>query len=87
MVTVSGSATGASTKTINITYTITAGAGPALTTNVVSATVCAPATATFSVATASAPVTYQWQSATAAAPTTFTNIGGATTASYTTGAP
>ncbi len=85
-ITVTGTATGASVKTTTITYTITAGAGPVLTTNAVSATVCAPASATFTVATAAAPVTYQWQSATAAAPTTFANITGATSASYNTGA-
>jgi Metallo-peptidase family M12B Reprolysin-like/Secretion system C-terminal sorting domain len=85
-VTVSGAATGASTKTINITFNITAGAGPVLTSSPIAQTVCAPATATFTVATAAAPVTYQWQSATAAAPATFTNIAGATTASFTTAA-
>ncbi len=84
VVTVTGTATGASVKTTTITFTITAGAGPVLTTNAASATVCAPATATFTVATAAAPVTYQWQSAPAATPTVFTNIAGATTASYTT---
>jgi Metallo-peptidase family M12B Reprolysin-like/Secretion system C-terminal sorting domain len=82
---VSGTATGASVKNTTITFIITAGAGPVLTTNTLPATVCAPATASFTVATAAAPVTYQWQSA----PTvggTYTNITGATSASYTTAA-
>jgi Metallo-peptidase family M12B Reprolysin-like/Secretion system C-terminal sorting domain len=84
VVTVSGAATGATTKTVNITFNITAGSGPVLTSSPIAQTVCAPATATFTVATAAAPVTYQWQSATAAAPATFTNIAGATTAAFTT---
>ncbi len=82
---VSGTATGASVKNTTITFTITAGAGPILTTNSAAVTVCAPATATFTVATAATPVTYQWQSA----PTiggTYTNIPTATAASFTTAA-
>jgi hypothetical protein len=49
-------------------------------------TVCAPAATTFSVAATGTAVTYQWQVATAAAPTVFTNIAGATTNTYNTGA-
>ena len=82
-ITVTGTA-GTSTKTTTITFIITAGAGPTLTT-VANQTVCAPATATFSVSTTATPVTYQWQSA----PTlggTYINIPLATNASYTTGA-
>lgn len=82
IITITGTA-GASVKTTTITYIITAGAGPVLTA-VANQTVCAPATATFTVSTVSTPVTYQWQSA----PTiggTYTNITGATSASYTTG--
>jgi len=82
-ITVTGTA-GSSVKNTTITYIITAGAGPTLTA-VANQTVCAPATATFSVSTVASPVTYQWQSA----PTvggTYTNITGATNATYTTGA-
>ncbi len=82
-ITVTGTA-GASVKTTTITFIVTAGAGPILTT-VANQTVCAPATATFTVSTVSTPVTYQWQSA----PTlggTYTNITGANGTAYTTGA-
>ncbi len=82
-ITVSGTATGGGTKTTTITYVVPVGAVPVLTLQPVSATVCAPATATFTVATAAAPVTYQWQSAPSIAGT-YTNIATATTASYTT---
>jgi Metallo-peptidase family M12B Reprolysin-like len=80
---VSGTAAGTTVKNTTITYTITAGAPPVITTNSAAATVCAPASATFTVASSTVGVTYQWQSA----PTvggTYTNITGATSASYTT---
>ncbi len=47
---------------------------------------CIPQTATFSVAATGTGLTYQWQVALAATPTVFTDITGATNASYTTGA-
>ncbi len=78
VVTVTGTA-GAIVQTSNITFTITAGAGPAIGTQPLPQTVCAGADATFSVV---ATGTYQWQVSTAAVPA-FTNIGGATSASYT----
>ncbi len=83
VVTVQGAATGASTKTTTITFNITAGAGPAITTQPTSVAVCAPGFATFTVASSTAGVTYQWQSALPAG--AFSNIGGATSASYTFG--
>ncbi len=81
---VSGTATGASVKNTTITFNITAGAAPVITTNTVPVAVCAGDTARFTVASSTAGVTYQWQSA----PTvggTYTNIAGAgaTSASYT----
>ncbi len=82
-ITVTGTA-GSSVKTTVITYIISAGTAPVLTT-VANQTVCAPATATFTVSTTATPVTYQWQSA----PTlggNYTNISGANSPSYTTGA-
>ena len=80
---VSGTATGASVKNTTITFNITAGAAPVITTNTAPVAVCAGDTARFTVASSTAGVTYQWQSA----PTvggTYTNIGGAgaTSASY-----
>ena len=47
---------------------------------------CIPQTATFSVAATGTGLSYQWQVAQAATPTVFTNIAGATSATYTTGA-
>jgi Metallo-peptidase family M12B Reprolysin-like/Secretion system C-terminal sorting domain len=84
-VNISGTATGVAVQNTTATFTITAGAGPVISTQPTNVTVCAPATATFTVASAAAGVTYQWQSA----PTvggTYANIAGATNASYTTGA-
>lgn len=78
IVAVTGTA-GSIVQTINITFTITAGAGPVIGTQPAPQTICAGANATFTVA---ATGTYQWQVSTAAVPT-FTNIGGATSASYT----
>ncbi len=81
---IQGVATGASTKTTTITFNITAGVGPVITTQPSNIAVCAPATATYTVASSTAGVTYQWQMALAAG--AFSNIAGATTATYTTGA-
>jgi hypothetical protein len=47
---------------------------------------CIPQTAIFNVAATGTGLTYQWQIALAATPTVFTDITGATNASYTTGA-
>lgn len=70
---------GAITQTANVVFTITAGSGPAIGTQPTAQTVCAGTDATFSVV---ATGTYQWQVSTVAVPA-FTNIGGATAASYT----
>jgi Metallo-peptidase family M12B Reprolysin-like/Secretion system C-terminal sorting domain len=82
---VSGTATGASVKNTTITFNISAGAAPIITTNSAAATVCAGAAATFTVASSTAGVSYQWQSATSLGGS-YTNIFGATSASYTTAA-
>jgi hypothetical protein len=68
------------TQTTTVTFTINAGAGPSFTTQPTNQTVCATQNATFTSAAAGA--TFQWQVSTAAVPT-FTNIPGATSASYT----
>ncbi len=78
VVTVAGTA-GTTLQTRNITFTINPGAGPVITTQPVSQAICTGGNVTFTVAATS---TYQWQMSTAAVPA-FTNIGGATTASYT----
>ncbi|MEO6221305.1 MAG: zinc-dependent metalloprotease family protein, partial [Ginsengibacter sp.] len=73
-ITITGTATGAITKTRVITFIINPGAGPVITTQPVSQTVCSGSNATFTVEAAG---TYQWQVSTAAVPA-FTNIPGAT---------
>lgn len=78
-VTVTGTA-GSVIQTRDITFTINAGTGPAVTTPPASQTVCAGSNATFTVV--SAATAYQWQVSTPAVPT-FTNIGGANSSSYT----
>ena len=81
-ITVTGTA-GSTVQTTTITYIISSGAGPAITTQPSSQTVCAPNTATFSVVSPAPGVTYQWQVSTTIVPA-FTNISGATGAIYTT---
>jgi hypothetical protein len=85
-ITVTGSATGASTKTTTVVFNVPVGTAPVLTTNSVATAVCAPNQASFSVVSSTPGVSYQWQSA----PTvggTYTNVTtgtGGTTASYST---
>ena len=83
-VTVTGTA-GTTIHTTTVSFVISAGAAPVITTAPTAQTVCAPATATFTVASSTAGVTYQWQSGPSATGP-FTNIAGATSASYTTAA-
>ncbi|MFC4263716.1 reprolysin-like metallopeptidase [Ferruginibacter yonginensis] len=82
-ITVTGTA-GAITNTTTISFVINQSAPPVITAQPQNVTVCAPATANFSVTTSTSGVTYQWQTAPTATGT-FTNIAGATAASYTTG--
>ncbi len=65
---------------------ITIVADPAITTQPANTTICTGGTATFSVtATGGTPsLTYQWQSSLTGSNSSFTNIGGATSSSYTT---
>ncbi len=77
VVTISGTA-GAITTTRDITFTINTGAGPVIATQPASQTVCAGSDVTFTVVAAGS---FQWQVSTAAVPV-FTNIGGATSATY-----
>lgn len=83
-VTITGTA-GAITKTVVIPFVVAQGAPFTFTTNPSNQVTCAGTNATF---TSLAPgvVTYQWQVSTVAVPA-FTNISGATAASYTVVAP
>ena len=79
-VTISGTG-GAITKSVVVTFTVSQGAAIVFSTNPTSQSACAGSNATF---TAAAPgtVTYQWQVSNNGG-TTYTNIPGATAASYT----
>lgn len=79
VVTVTGTGAGAPTQTRDITFTINPGAGPSITTQPADQAVCSGSNATFSVV---ATGTYQWQLSTNGG-TSWSNIGGATAASYT----
>ena len=78
--TITGTATGAITKTRVITYIINSGAGPVISSQPASQTVCSGSNAIFTVAAAGS--SYQWQVSTAAVPA-FTNIPGAMSATLT----
>ncbi len=60
VITITGTAIGAPTQTRDITFTITAGSGPAITVQPTNQTVCAGANTSFSITSASAN-TFQWQ--------------------------
>ncbi len=77
-ITVQGVA-GAVTQTAVLTYTVSAGAGPVITSQPADITVCAGSDASFVVA-ATGALSYQWQVNNG---TGFTNIAGATAATYT----
>lgn len=78
-VTVTGTGTGAPTQTRDIQFTINPGSGPAITTQPAAQSACVGTDATFSVVSSG---TYQWQLSTNGG-TSWTNISGATAASYT----
>ncbi len=81
VITIQGVATGATTQTVNLTYTINPGPGPAITVQPNNQTVCAGSNATFSI-TSSSATSFQWQVSTDGG-VTWNNIGGATLSSYT----
>ncbi|MFM8591294.1 MAG: T9SS type A sorting domain-containing protein, partial [Sphingomonadales bacterium] len=74
-ITVTGTTTGAPTRTAVLSFTVSAGNGPAITTQPANQTACVGSNATFTVA---ASGTYQWQLNTGSG---FANITGATSAS------
>jgi subtilisin-like proprotein convertase family protein len=78
-VTVTGTS-GSIVHTVVVTYVITAGTGPVITTNPASQIVCVGTPATFTVTSATA-TSYQWEQSTNGG-TTWTTIAGATLASY-----
>jgi Sortilin, neurotensin receptor 3, len=59
IITITGTATGATTQTRNITYTINSGTGPTISTQPVNQNACVGSNATFTVAATGA--SYQWQ--------------------------
>lgn len=59
-ITIQGTATGAATQTVTVTYTINAGTGPAITAQPANQTVCAGSNASFSI-TSAAATSFQWQ--------------------------
>ncbi len=78
-ITVTGTA-GSVVQTTTLTYTVQPGTPPAITTQPSSVTVCSGANATFTTAATGTGLTYQWQVNQGAG---FSNIAGATAASYT----
>ncbi len=83
-VTVTGTGVGGSNpvSTRDIVFTINAGSGPSVTTQPVSQSACVGQNAVFNVV-ATGVTGYQWQVSTTGCAGTFTNISGATSASYT----
>lgn len=80
VITVMGTASGAPNQTVNLTYTINPGTGPAITTQPSNQTGCVGDNVSFSIVSAAA-TSFQWQVSTDGG-ATWNNIGGATSASY-----
>lgn len=78
-ITVQGTATGATTQTRQLVYTISTGPAPVITSQPVSQSVCTGSPASFSVGASN--VSYQWQVSTDGG-SSYTNIGGATSSSF-----
>ena len=76
-ITVTGTA-GTTVHTTVITFIVSPGAAPTISTQPAPTAVCAPATATFTVAAVGTGLSYQWQVSTSSAPTTFTNVSSGT---------
>jgi len=70
------------TQSTTVTFTINPGSGPSVTTQPSNQTVCVGQNATYSIV-ATGVTGYQWQVSTTGCGGTFTNISGATSASYT----
>ncbi len=72
VITITGTASGAATQTRDITFTITAGSGPAITLQPSNQTICAGANTTFSILSPTATA-FQWQVSTDGGGT-YTNV-------------
>lgn len=81
VITVTATASGSPTLTRSLTYTINPGAGPAISGQPVSQTVCAGSNASYSITSAGA-ITFQWQVSTDGG-VSWNNISGATSNIYT----
>jgi hypothetical protein len=79
LVTVQGTATGATTQTRQLTFTINTGPAPAITSQPQSQSVCTGSPVSFSVGASN--VNYQWQVSTNGG-STYTNISGAVSSAY-----
>ena len=85
VITMTGTATGATTQTVNLTYTITPGTAPVITTQPISQSVCVGGSISYVIA-ASGASSFQWQVSTAGCAGPWSNISnggvysGATTA-------
>ena len=77
-------ATGQCGTTISPSATLTVNTAPVVTTQPTNQTVCAGTTATFTAAATGTALTYQWQVSTTGCTGVFTDITGATNATYTT---
>lgn len=84
VITITGNATGATTQTRDLTYTISPGSGPAITGQPSNQTVCSGSGASFSIVSATA-TTFQWQLSTDGG-VTYTNVPAAAPYSGTTSA-
>ena len=73
IITITGTATAATTQTVNLTYTITPGAGPAVTAQPAAQILCAGLNTSFSIVSPAA-TGFQWQLSTAGAGGPWTNI-------------
>ncbi len=73
VITIAGTASGAAMQLVDLTYTLNAGVGPAITVNPVPQVICAGANTSFSITSATATA-YQWQISTNGAGGPWTNI-------------
>jgi hypothetical protein len=79
VITVTGTSSGVTTQTRNLTYTINTGTGPTISSQPSNQTVCIGSAASFSIT--SNGTSYQWQQSTDGG-TTWASISGATSATY-----
>lgn len=83
IITIEGTATGVTTHTVNLTYTINAPAPIAITQQPNAQTICAGSSVTYSVTATGPSVTYQWQQSLDGCNGPWTNVSGAVSSTYT----